>query len=56
MVHGGACRGRATYMPQKVCLDFYLSTQSHFILVVWSRKEKFLKDEAFENKEIENVE
>ena len=42
--------------PKRSSLDLYLSTQSHFILVVWSRKEKFLKDEAFENKEIENVE
>ena len=37
-------------------LDFYLSTQSQFILVVWPRKREFLKEEAYANKEIQNVE
>ena len=37
-------------------LDFYLSTQSQFILVVWPVKREFLKEEAYANKEIPNAE
>ena len=56
MVDGGACRGRATFMPQKVWLGFLPEYSESIIPAVQPEKRKLMKEESFANKEIQNVE